>query len=108
MDTLLAVIAFLGLGALLIAAFVFASAARRYVGGTSAHEQTLEQQEVEVDSQGYREAAAPDPPRRRRWNRRSSYDRRRNTGPVSFPIMIDGQLIAADRRRGERRRNRVA
>jgi hypothetical protein len=97
-DALLAVIAFLGLGALLISVFVFASAARRYVSGESVPQQAQER----------RKAAVPHPARASGWNRRSSYDRRRNSAPVRFPIMIDGQLIAADRRRGERRRNRLA
>lgn len=102
MDTLLAVIAFLGLGALLIAAFVFASAARRYVGGGSARDSAREQ------AQDNREAGDPGPPRDPQWHRRSRDDRRRNTEPVRFPILVDGQLISADRRRGERRRNLAA
>ncbi|MEE4276899.1 MAG: hypothetical protein V2I82_00355 [Halieaceae bacterium] len=97
MDTLLAVIAFLGLGALLISAFVFASAARRYVSGDAAPPQVP----------GHEAATAPDRGRQTPWNRRSIYDRRRNSEPVRFPIIVDGQLIAADRRRGERRRNRT-
>jgi hypothetical protein len=97
-DTLLAVIAFLGLGALLISAFVFASAARRYVSGDGASPQVRE----------HEEAAASYPVRQTRWNRRSMYDRRRNSEPVRFPIIVNGQLIPADRRCGERRRNRAA
>jgi hypothetical protein len=96
-DTLLAVVAFLGLGALLISAFVFATAARRYVGGDAAAPPVP----------GHEAAAAPDRGRQTPWNRRSVYDRRRNSEPVRFPIIVDGQLITADRRRGERRRNRA-
>lgn len=86
MDTLLAAIGFLGLGALLIAAFVFASAARRYMAGPT-------QQDEVVDLPSHRRA---------RIERLG--DRRCNTEPVVFPLIIDGEVIREDRRRGERRR----
>ena len=89
MDTLLAVIGILGLGALLIAAWVFYCAARRYVSGALAEERA--------------EALASDFSPFRDWSERAVRDRRRNRAPVIFPITIDGKLITQDRRRGERR-----
>jgi len=88
-DTLLVLIGVLGLGALVIAAYVFASAARRYVTGQTANDMA--------------KAHASDlSPYRARTAR--SGDRRRNTEPVVFPLVIDGELVPRDRRRGERRR----
>ena len=62
MDTLLTIIAILGLGALLIAAVIFVAAARRYVSGESQH---LESEALRSDLSPYR----------RNWAQRSHRDR---------------------------------
>lgn len=91
MDALLAVIGFLGLGALLIASWVLVSVTTRYLSGRHAEEQA---RALASDLSPYRD-----------WSDRAGRDRRRNEGPVVFPITIDGKLIPRDRRRGERRRH---
>ena len=83
MDILLTIIGILGLGALLIAVWVFASAAKRYVSGESMQN---EMQAMESDFSPYRH-----------WADRGD-DRRRNKDPIVFPITINGEYIAEDRR----------
>lgn len=85
MDTILTIIAVLGLGALLISAFIFAMAARRFVSDdhhSEAHRPVLS---------GYK-------PRTRE-------DRRQNPAPKLFPVTINGRYIAEDRRAGGDRRH---
>ncbi|MHA7816415.1 MAG: hypothetical protein ACX93N_08065 [Pseudohaliea sp.] len=81
MDTILTLVSVLGLGALIISVYIFAVAARRFVT------------EDDYGSEASRDE----------WVERSGRDRRQNTGPVLFPITVNGELITEDRRRGERR-----
>jgi hypothetical protein len=90
MDTLLIIIAILGMGALFIALYVFAMAAKRYVTGEDLR---AEMQALESDLSPYRH-----------WVDRDRPDRRTHKGAVVFPITVNGVLIREDRRQGERRR----
>lgn len=85
MDALLTIIAVLGFGALIISAFVFISAAKRYVTGE--------------DLQDELQAVNADLPQYRPWVERSKTDRRQNTEPVLFPITVQGMYVAEDRRK---------
>lgn len=90
MDLIVNVISVLGLGAFLIAAWVFGSAAKRYVSGENLLEETAA---LESDLSPYRH-----------WQDRSSTDRRRPAQSNVFPMMVRGELISEDRRsRGDRR-----
>lgn len=95
MDTLLGVIAVLGTGALVISAWVFASAARRYVSGEDERE---EYAALDSDLSPYR----------REWVSRSGGDRRRNPGPTVFPITVNGERIDRERRVNPDRRRSAA
>lgn len=90
MDTFLTIIGVLGLGALVIAAYVFANAAKRYVNGDTLRS---EMEAMESDLSPYRH-----------WEERTTRDRRQNSGPVQFPLNVNGVVIEFDRRRGDRRR----
>ena len=76
MDTVLMVIGILGLGALIIAAYVFTVAARNYVSETSSHE-------------GEGDAI--------RYIKRSPHERRTVT-QTEFPFTVNGVLVSEDRR----------
>ena len=91
MDTLLATIGVLGLGALIISACVFAAAARRYVTG-EAHRAQAEALESDLS------------PYRRTWVERAPRERRAQNDPVTFPINLDGMRIDRDRRMNPDRR----
>jgi hypothetical protein len=95
MDTVLTVIGILGLGALIIAAWVFVSAAKRYVTGEDLRE---EMEALQSDLSPYKH-----------WVDRSKKDRRKDPnaahGPMSFPAVIDGILIKEDRRQHPDRRH---
>ena len=90
MDTLLSVIGLLGLGALIISAYIFASAAKRYVSGESLQ---AEMDAMDSDLSPYRH-----------WADRSKNDRRKNSEEVEFPLAVNGKVIEFDRRKGDRRR----
>jgi hypothetical protein len=90
MDIILTVIGILGLGALLIAAWVFASAAKRYVTGEDLRE---EMEALQSDLSPYRH-----------WVERERTDRRQRPPPNVFPITIKGTQIQHDRRRTNDRR----
>lgn len=90
MDTVLTVIGILGLGALIIAAWVFVSAAKRYVTGEDLRE---EMEAMQSDLSPYKH-----------WVDRSKKDRRKDSNSVHFPITIDGMLIKEDRRQHSDRR----
>ncbi|EED33979.1 hypothetical protein NOR53_801 [gamma proteobacterium NOR5-3] len=91
MDVVLNIIGILGLGALIIAAWVFASAAKRYVTGQDLKE---EMEAMESDLSPYRH-----------WKDRSGSDRRKNDRSSFFPLVINGIKIEHDRRvRSDRRR----
>lgn len=92
MDELLTIIGILGLGALLIAVWVFASAARRYVTGEDVR---AEMEAMQSDLSPYRH-----------WVDRENADRRQTPCNV-FPITVNGAVIREDRRRQSDRR-RVA
>jgi len=92
MDVLLTIIGILGLGALLIAAWVFASAAKRYISGESLQREI---QAMESDLTPYR-----------RWTEREE-DRRRNDQAVEFPLTLNGVVVEEDRR-GKPDRRRAA
>ncbi|MFT4768948.1 MAG: hypothetical protein ACI8RN_002088 [Glaciecola sp.] len=91
MDVLLNIIGILGLGALLIAAWVFASAAKRYVTGQDLQE---EMEAMESDLSPYRH-----------WKDRSENDRRKQNLSSFFPVTIDGLEIKEDRRAHHDRRH---
>jgi len=81
MNTLLAILGILGLGAIVIAAYVFTSAARKYV----------------VDSN--RRSSSAKSPSRSGYVVRSGQDRRQFTGVIEFPLKLpNGQIIDHDRR----------
>ena len=90
MDTILSILGILGLGALVIAAYVFASAAKRYVSGESLQ---AEMEAMDSDLSPYRH-----------WAERSRSDRRKNDEPVEFPLTVNGKVIEFDRRKADRRR----
>ena len=92
--TVLTLIAVLGGGALLIATWVFANAARRYVNGDDVRDEYLA---LQSDLSPYR----------RNWVTRANSDRRRNRNPAIFPITVNGVRIDKDRRVNPDRR-RVA
>jgi hypothetical protein len=91
MDTVLTVIGILGLGALIIAAWVFVSAAKRYVTGEDLRE---EMEAMKSDLSPYKH-----------WVDRSRKDRRKDdSDSVHFPLNINGMLIKEDRRQHSDRR----
>lgn len=91
MDILLSIIGVLGVGALVISAYVFVGAAKRYVSGEDLQDEMV--------------AMQADLPPRRHWIERAEADRRQNTQPVLFPITIDGVFVPEDRRvQSDRRR----
>ena len=90
MNTLLIIIGILGAGAALIALYVFATAAKRYVTGEDLR---AEMQAMESDLSPYRH-----------WVDRSQADRRRNDDKLQFPITVNGVVIHKDRRRANERR----
>ena len=89
MDLLLTIIGILGLGAFLIAVWVFASAAKRYVTGEDVR---AEMEAMQSDLSPYRH-----------WVNRDKTDRRKTPCNV-FPITVDGVTIREDRRRKPDRR----
>ena len=90
MDTLLSIIAVLGIGALMISAWVFMGAAKRYVSGEDLD---AESAAMDGDLSPYRH-----------WTERAHGDRRQNRSPVVFPITVNGVRIDRDRRTGSDRR----
>lgn len=94
MDTLLTIIGVLGLGALAIATWVFAAAARRYVTGEDLQD---ELDALQSDLSPYS----------RPWVPRGEKDRRQTAKVYSFPTTINGEYVAEDRRRIPDRRTRA-
>ena len=90
METLLAVIGILGLGALLIAAWVFVRAARRYVTGEEANARN---EAMNSDLSPYRD-----------WTSRDRSDRRQTRSTPDFPMIVDGETVARERRVARDRR----
>lgn len=86
MNTVLTIIAVLGLGALLISGVIFTMAARRYVSDDDSQALGL------VSDSG------------RDYRPRNGEDRRQSTPPALFPITINGELIREDRRQLSDRR----
>ena len=80
MDAVLVTLGVLGLGAIIIAAYVFTVAARNYV----SEDQPFKQNHLSDQSPAYVE-------------KRSGTDRRQ-ADPVEFPLKLDGRLILEDRR----------
>jgi hypothetical protein len=98
-DILLTVIAILGLGALIIAAWVFVSAARRFVTGEDmAEEMRALNSDLSPYSSGY------EAPAKRSWVPRSGSDRRVRSNVVEFPTVINGEFLPRDRRQQPDRR----
>lgn len=91
MDVLLNIVGFLGLGALIIAAWVFGSAAKRYITGEDLKE---EMEAMESDLSPYRH-----------WKDRSGSDRRKKDRTSIFPLNINGMEIKEDRRVHQDRRH---
>ncbi|MDA8962354.1 hypothetical protein N9052_00400 [bacterium] len=81
MDMLLNIIGFLGLGALIITAWVFAPSAKRYMSGEDLRE------EIDTILSPYRP-----------WKDRSGSDRRKQDRTNVFPLNINGMEIKEDRR----------
>lgn len=85
MTAILTVLAVLGGGSLLIATWVFAGAARRYVTGEDLRDE-------------YKALQSDLSPYRRNWVTRADADRRRGPSPTIFPITVNGVRIDKDRR----------
>ncbi len=83
MDVILLVLGVLGLGAIVIAVYVFTVAARNYVAADESHPQQ--------------------PSVRHHFVERQPTDRRRG-GQVAFPLTVNGVTIARDRREHPERR----
>lgn len=81
MDIVLIILGILGLGAIVIAAYVFTVAARNYVSSDNYHQRAR--------------PASPD--NSDNFVERSPRDRRRGA-PVSFPITVNSVTITRDRR----------
>ena len=86
MDVVLIILGVLGMGAIVIAAYVFTVAARNYVSNDAGAPSAMP-------------AISP----RGRFVLRDSRDRRRN-GPVSFPLTINNAQVIHDRRQSPDRR----
>ncbi|HAN28542.1 MAG TPA: hypothetical protein DCP75_12625 [Haliea salexigens] len=80
MNTVLTIIAILGLGALLVSVVLFTMAARRYVSDDEPEQISL------VPNTG------------RDHQPRSRGDRRQTNAPTLFPITVNGELITRERR----------
>ena len=92
MDTVLLILGILGLGAVVIAAYVFTVAARNYVSDHKPHE----------NSPQWAASTSPD------TIERSPTDRRQKENLQPFPITVNGVLIEAERRwLPDRRRSSV-
>ncbi|MCF7981151.1 MAG: hypothetical protein K9K86_04150 [Pseudomonadales bacterium] len=88
MNTVLLVLGILGVGAILIAAYVFTVAARNYVSDSSS---SLEV----VDDEGQQKL----------YIVRTAHDRRKFTGKTDFPITLPtGEVIRFERRSAVDRR----
>ncbi|WP_008294373.1 hypothetical protein [Congregibacter litoralis] len=98
MEVLLTVIGILGLGAFLIAAWVFVSAAKRYITGEDLREE-LEAMQSDLSPYSSRTERSGG-----QFKERSGKDRRQHHANV-FPLKIDGVVIDRDRRvHNDRRR----
>ncbi len=82
MDTVLIVLGVLGLGAIVISAYVFTVAARTYVSA----EEDVHRRPAKLNDSG------------KPWVNRATGDRRSGK-PVQFPLTINGVVIPEDRRR---------
>ena len=87
MDIILIILGVLGMGAIVIAAYVFTVSARNYVSD-----------DLHVPHNGLA------PARRNGFVVRSSRDRRRGI-PVDFPMTVNSVVISRDRRRKTDRRS---
>lgn len=91
MDTVLIVLGIIGLGAIIIAAYVFTVAARHYVS------------DDDLEMNG----ASPTRAFGNSQVSRNSVDRRSGR-PVTFPLNVNGVMIPEDRRKGGDRRLNTA
>jgi len=90
MNTVLLILGILGIGAILIAAYVFTVAARNYVSDANVDE--------------LRDGNQDSP--KRLYVVRSNQDRRQHTGVADFPLqLVSGELVEFDRRRDDDRRS---
>jgi len=87
MDVVLIILGVLGLGAIVISAYVFTVAARNYVSDDHNHQQPAAGATGLV--------------------KRSPVDRRSNR-PIQFPLSVNGELIPEDRRQQPDRRRAMA
>ena len=87
MDVVLIILGTLGLGAIIVSAYVFTIAARNYVSDDTKH-------------RGKGTSSSPT----KRWIMRNSTDRRSDR-PVAFPLNVNGVLIPEDRRHQPDRRH---
>ena len=88
MDTFLIILGLLGLGVILVSAYVFTVAARTYVS----------------DQQPEDWADEADAPTQSDFVDRATEARRQQTEVQAFPITVDGEVIEQDRRGGPDRR----
>lgn len=89
MNTVLVVLAVLGIGAIVISAYVFAATARRYVSEEDKSPVTVDTGTSDQET--------------RLYVVRSDVDRRANAETARFPMMINGVVVEQERRTGERR-----
>lgn len=88
MNTVLLILGILGVGAILIAAYVFTVAARNYVSDANSTVEVVEQEGE-----------------KRLYVVRSAHDRRQFTGKTDFPLTLpSGEVIPFDRRSSTDRR----
>ena len=86
MDVILIILGVLGMGAIMISAYVFTVAARNYVSNDI-----------------YAPQVSQAPPNKRHFVSRNPQDRRRHI-PAQFPMTVNSVIITRDRREtGERR-----
>jgi len=89
MNTVLVVLAVLGIGAIVISAYVFAASARRYVSEDESAKTDAEPTETDELS--------------RLYVVRSSSDRRNTDQAAQFPLQVGASVIQQERRARERR-----
>lgn len=82
MNTVLLILGILGVGAILVAAYVFTVAARNYVSESNSSLEVVEEEG-----------------KKRVYVVRSSHDRRQYTGKAAFPLTLPtGEVVRFDRR----------
>jgi len=92
MNTVLIILGILGIGAILIAAYVFTVAARNYVSDANSPLEVVEEEG-----------------QKRLYVVRTNHDRRQFTGNTHFPLKLpSGEVVRLDRRNSTDRRTASA